>query len=451
MTAPHDPTDPRDQRDAPMDASRHDDDGADRSAIETRLADALSAYADTVEPAPGGWARLRGRVDGRVRTSRRAVVAVLAGAGAVAAAIALVVVLADDGDGPGGGVEMIPATPPTSGAVPTDPTGTTAPAEATTTTVAVPYGVDGVVAATADGRVVLLDVEGSEVRTLVDASEGRQVMQVALDPDRAHLWYLSKPAGTGGYGCGTLYEVATAEGATAASHGTGLHFALSPDGEHVAVSLRFDDSDPSTCNDDSMRSAISIRSTLSGDEQDRIAAEATAAKGPLFVQWLAWSPGGDRLAASICWEGCDVRVFDVAADADGGCPPGALCPASLPRTIADGVALVAEGSADYPAWTKDGRLVVNEHCCYPDDAGGSRVVAFDPATGARGEVLLDYADTPLRGITTDAGTPSTFQGDTRYLVVLYENSADIWVPPAAATTLAGDILAAAWAPGLVGR
>ncbi len=117
--------------------------------------------------------------------------------------------------------------------------------------------------------------------------------------------------------------------------------------------------------------------------------------------------------------------------------------------VHDGVALASEGSTDYPAWTKDGLLVANEHCCYPEEADGSRVVAFDPATGARGEVLLDYADTPLRGITTDAGTPSTYQGDTRYLVVLYENSADIWVPPAAATTLAGDILAAAWAPGLV--
>ncbi len=185
-----------------------------------------------MEPAAGAWARLRGRVDGGGRAPRRAVVAVLAGAGAVAAAIALVVVLAGDRDGSDGGIEMIPATPPTSGVVVTDPTATTvttAPA-ATTTTAPVPYGTDGVIAATADGRVVLLDVDGGEVRTLVDASEGEQVTQVALDPDRAHLWYLSKPAGTGGWGCGTLYEVATADGSTAVEHGTADHFALSPDG-----------------------------------------------------------------------------------------------------------------------------------------------------------------------------------------------------------------------------
>ncbi|MCZ7535398.1 MAG: hypothetical protein M5T61_05265 [Acidimicrobiia bacterium] len=304
--------------------------GADAPGADTeaRLRDALSAYAGTVEPAPGAWARLRGRVDGTGRTSRRAVVAVLAGAGAVAAAIALVVVLTGDGDGSGGGVDMIPATPPTSGAeapvtTGTPTTATTTPAP-TTTTVAVPYGADGVVAATADGRVVLLDVDGGEVRTLVDATDGEQVTQVALDPDRAHLWYLSKPSGTGGYGCGTLYEVATAEGATPEEHGTANYFALSPDGGHVALSLHFDESDRQTCTD-SLYGAISVRSTATGDELARLETGLDTETGPWAPSWLAWSPGDARLAASFCWEECDTRVFEIPFDAPE-CPPGSFCP-----------------------------------------------------------------------------------------------------------------------------
>jgi len=283
----------------------------------------------------------------------------------------------------------------------------------------------------------------------VARTDGAQVTQVALDPDRAHLWYLSKPSGLDAGSCGTLYEVALSAGATPERHGTATHFALDPGGEHVALSLRFDGSDPLTCVEESMEGAISIRSTASGEEQARIAAEKGIDAGPLFPQWLAWPPDGDRMASSLCWETCSVSVFDVSTERISSCTAGDPgCPDPI-GTYADGVGLAAEGSADYPAWTKDGRLAVNEHCCYPNEAGGSRVVAFDPTTGERGEVLLDYADTPLRGITTDAGLPSTYQGDTRYLVVLYESSADVWMPPSQATTLAGDILAAAWAPGLL--
>ena len=414
--------------------------------LEARLRDATHAYAETVEPAPDAWARVRGGADRAARPwgeRLRAPVAILAGAGAAAAAVGLVLLLTRGGDGGSGGVDMRPATTPGI----TEP----APPETSTTTgvtpTTVPYGIDGVIGATTDGRVVLMDSAGVEIRTLLKADDGRQVMQLALAPDRGTLWYLSKPAGQY-WGCGEVRSVpldpsGSVTSAAATAHGTANYFALDPEGARLALSYRFVAPDSSECSDSAVAGALSIRSIETGEEQARLVTGGDAEPGPMAPTSLAWSPDGGQLAVAFCWESCDARVFEVPA-------PGAGCPESG-CTIAygDGVPLAAEGSAEHPAWTKDGRVVVNEHCCYPDEAGGSRVVAFDPSTGARGDVLLDYADTPLRGISTDAGLPSTYQGDTRYLITIAEGSGDVWIPPAESTTLAGDVLAAAWAAGLV--
>ena len=134
MTTPREHGDPRAHRDhehddlgvtmsAPSD-HRNDDSHA---AVEARLRDAIGAYADTVEPAPGAWARLNGRLEGHAHDPRRAVIAVFAGVGAVAAAIALVIAMAGRGGESGGSVDMRPAaTPPVSDEVATS---TTQPAD----------------------------------------------------------------------------------------------------------------------------------------------------------------------------------------------------------------------------------------------------------------------------------------------------------------------------------
>lgn len=392
-----------------------------RDRVEERLRDAMGAYAAGVSDAPGTWARLRARITAAQRSRRlRAPLAALTGVAAAAAAIASVMMLTRDEPER---VEIRPAdTTPSPSTEPDEPAPTT---PATTAPVA-PQGDDGVIAATADGRVALLRLDGTEVSTLVEARDGEQVTQVALSPDRTHLWYLSKTAGYGGNACGTLYEAPLVDGQTAAAatleRGKGTHFALSPDGSEYALSVRIDENDPEGCDDSASESEIAVRSTATGEAQSRYGLGLNADEhAENFYQWLAWSPDGSQLAASLCWEGCDVEVIDL----DGG------------SQLLDG-----EGSLDYASWTADGRIVANEHCCWPNMAEGSRLVEFDPATGERGEVLVDYADTPLRGITAD---PS----GERFLVVLYENSVDVWQPPAQPETLAGDVLAAAWAPGLV--
>lgn len=393
-----------------------------RDRVEARLRDAMGAYAAGVSDAPGTWARLRARITAAQRSRRlRAPLAALTGVAVAAAAIASVMILTRDEPDR---VEIRPAdTTPSPSTEPEDP----APTTATTAPVA-PQGDDGVIAATADGRVALLRLDGTEVSTLVEARDGEQVTQVALSPDRTHLWYLSKTAGYGGNACGTLYEAPLVDGRAdpeaTVERGEATHFALSPDGSEYALSVRIDENDPEGCDDSAMRSQVTLRPTGAGGvralerassaDQDPAAPEA-------FYQWLAWSPDGSHLAASLCWESCDVEVIDL----DGG------------SQLLDG-----EGSLDYASWTADGRIVANEHCCYPNMADGSRLVEFDPATGERGEVLVDYADTPLRGLTADPA------GEW-FLVVLYENSVDVWQPPAQPETLAGDVLASAWAPGLV--
>lgn len=122
MTTPNDPADPRSHGDhepddlaAPASASSEPRRANSHDAVEARLRDAIGAYTDIVEPAPGAWARLNGRLESHAHSPRRAVVAVLAGAGAVAVAIALVVAMAGGGGDSGGSVGMRPAaTPPVS-------------------------------------------------------------------------------------------------------------------------------------------------------------------------------------------------------------------------------------------------------------------------------------------------------------------------------------------------
>lgn len=396
-----------------------------RDRVEARLRDAMGAYAAGVSDAPGTWARLRARITAAQRSRRlRAPLAALTGVAVAAAAIASVMMLTRDEPDR---VEIRPAdTAPSPSTEPDEP----APTTPTTTVPAAPQGDDGVIAATADGRVALLRLDGTEVSTLVEARDGEQVTQVALSPDRTHLWYLSKPAGYGGNACGTLYEAPLVDGRAdpeaTVERGEATHFALSPDGSEYALSVRTDENneyEPESCDDSSQGSQISVRSADTGAQRssNRIGLPADNA-AENFYQWLAWSPDGAYLAASVCWEDCDIWVIRLDEGVE-----------SL---------LSGEGSLDYAAWTADGRIVANEHCCYPNMAEGSRLVEFDPATGERGEVLVDYADTPLRGLTAD---PS----GERFLVVLYENSVDVWQPPAQPETLAGDVLAAAWAPGLV--
>ncbi len=175
----------------------------------------------------------------------------------------------------------------------------------------------GIVVARADGRVVLVDANWRDVRTVVPATPGTVITAMAVLPDGDHIVVQRRPSfsETDKQGCSTISEINLRTG-TSVELGNAVSFAVSPDGTHVAL-VRTDDAAGNCVGGNSTgatpQSSIIVRGIVDNNSQ-------TTTLGTGLAGGVAFSPDGRQLVVSRCTPGnCMDAIFDVASN-------GALSP-----------------------------------------------------------------------------------------------------------------------------
>ncbi len=330
--------------------------------LRTRAADMPAA----VEAAPATLHRARAR--------RRTKLAALGGGAATAIAL-VVAVVATMNPSDSTDVEIVPAT---------DPTETTAPHP----TPGAGIAAGAIVAATSDGRIVVLNDDGTIGRDVLDS--GGYIDTIAVRGDA--LWYLEKD--DEGAPCGTLTVAATRPGATLdpVVVENVADFAVSGDGEVLAYSGR-DNAAPEECAEGGGTGRIVLRGLASGAELV-VPHDGTSSSGdplPMHAERLALNHNGSMVAAELCWEGCNVAVFEVPADCVAG---EVVCDYGPPKW--DTATVVDDGDSGFAtAPVFQGETLAAVVCDCPFEGTPAMTVrTFDPSTGAETSVVRDVpADT----------------------------------------------------------
>lgn len=332
--------------------------------LRTRAGDMPAA----VEPAPGTLHRARAR--------RRTKLAALGG-GAAAAVAVVVAVVATMNPTDATDVEIVPAT---------DATETTAPHP----TPGAGIAAGAIVAATADGRIVVLNDDGTVGREVLDTG-GRYVDTIAVRGDA--LWYLAKDSE--GDPCGTLTVAATRPGVTLdpVVLANVADFAVSGDGAVLAYTGR-DDEAPEQCADGGGGTGRIVVRGVAGGGELVIPHDGTSSSGdplPLHAERLALNHDGSMVAAELCWEGCNVALLENPVD----CIVGDLvCDYQPPKW--DTATFVDDGDNGFAtAPVFQGELVAAVVCDCPFEGTPTMTVrTFDPSTGAETSIVQDVpADT----------------------------------------------------------
>jgi hypothetical protein len=251
------------------------------------------------------------------RTRRRTKLAALGGS-SLAAAVAVVAVGAlvardaDDAD-----IELRPAesTVVPSTAVPSTavPSSSVAPSSTVTTLPSALAIEPGTLVAATGGRIVTLQPDGTVDRTIVEV-DGR-VDELAVRGNT--LWYLTFDGEDAA--CGTLHHASAVTGADRETFGNVVGFGVSGDGNVVAMS-KLDWAQPDTCSPDGGTGRIVVRDLSSGSEA-AFPHDGTSSTGdPLawHAERVALNHDGSILAAELCWEGCNVALFDVPRECIDG-------------------------------------------------------------------------------------------------------------------------------------
>jgi hypothetical protein len=269
----------------------------------------------------------------------------------------------------------------------------------------------GIVVARRDGRIVLVDANWRDVRTVAPATPGTVVTGLAVLPDGDHV-VVQRRAGlsdTDKQGCGAVSEVNIGTGRSSPL-GDAVSFAVSPDGRRVALVGSNDTA--GDCIGGSPDGATPQSSIVVRELTDNSSRTTTLGTG--LAGGVAFSPDGHKLVVSLCSPGrCTVVFFDVASN-------GALSPSlrsaitaqgdDETRTYAPRLAWNAQGL--YVAHQPNNQVRVINLTTGQDDSyitketGGREIVSI-----ADRLYLIDPNGTSLSAINIDAAKITTVSPD----------------------------------------
>lgn len=377
--------------------------------LDDELRDALRAEADESRPVPDGWGRLQERLGHKGRRPHRWLLPVTAAAVVSLAAVGAWQLTRDDGVTVGVGGEnptsTATAATTTTPATVVSPATTVSPSSSAAPPTTMPLlpptsalpvaPPTTIVAVTLDGRVVVLDAGGAEVRELANLGDPRvsvpegpganHVAQVAITPDGATAYYdtCCEPA------VGTIFSVPTDGSRAPTPLAYGLGPAVSPDGRYLAYTAV---------------NALVVRDLVTGDE--RTFTDAAYDQSPLFGD-VAWSRDGTKVYYP--WQQSDAGGFTwwlVEVDVAAGTPPRPLAKADAaledPLALQDGlrVSVLAHSiRPDGRPGPNDGVLTVTPSALPP---GQTTVPGNDPATlGPLADWSYDSRTAVLLVVTED--------------------------------------------------
>lgn len=313
--------------------------------IDPRLRDALRGMADDAPAGDELWEKTEHRI--AVHRRRRTIGSGLASACAVVAVALGIVAIARETN------DVNVANPPvtsTTNVSSEDTEGVIDPAER--------------VVARLDGRIAIVDDEWKPIRTIARVGPQRFVRQLAIAPDGKTLYYLiDAEPGPFGSDCATLLavDVETGDERRIADART---FALTADGEHIALGMHADDS--RTCQGLQAGGEATIR-VVNAATGRLVWQWSSDELGASYVESLAWSPQDDRVATEVCDVTCQVLVVTGPGSHTGPFAP--VAPADQTVSL---------------AWGPDG-LWSLQVCCREPEADSDtrlRLVALDPVIGA---------------------------------------------------------------------
>lgn len=363
---------------------------------EDRLRDAAKSYTDPIQPAPGAWARVRERIDVEPRRSRRSAgrlaLAGFATAVVIALVITLVAVVRDDD---GGGERNIAADPRTAS------------------------GPEQLVAATEDGRLVVLDSStGAEIRELADdaATAVGAGNNVAVAPDGSAVYY----ARTIDVMCGgaPLTEVARVDVATGTveSVASAVRYpAMSPDGRLLAYT------GIPNCSDAGRD--ILVQDLQTGEGKWFSTEQWPIQQGIGLLSWAADS----RHLTFTPFDAPDEafpRVLDTLMDIPLDEAPRVLNP--------DGSRITGYYGTN---------LFIGTRCSAPDEPSHTAIVTFAPTSGAIEQTLFRIpVECPVGLVATDS------TGGSVLVVTQRPSRLYGWRVGEEPVLITDGIVAAAWLP-----
>ena len=339
---------------------------------------------------------------------------------AVVAAVLVTVVIAqarlrdDDSDD-----EVRTATESTAASSTTAPT-TTAPATDAS-----------ILVATTDGRLVVLDQSGAEVREAASATPGPTdslTFTIAVAPG-GDVAYVDRAGDTGCAGA-VIERVDLATGISEAV-ADGEAPAISPDGSKLAYTR--------CATEGGGFAGVVVRDLESGEEQQW----ALPVTGKNVVRFLSWAPDSQQLAYVLSLSDNDfplqeVRLVDTAT---GG---GSLADGRLVYSLPEGIPsfpVTYRGERDQLALAQQGA------------GGGAELVAVDPADGAVVETLLSVTADQLTfawsGLAFDAAGESALFVWMPLTATGARAADDLYLwraGEAAPVQIAEGVTAAAWLP-----
>jgi hypothetical protein len=359
--------------------------------IDERVRDALHAYADPIEPAPGSWDRIESRLDDRLPGERRPRTPLVFAAIGIFLIVALiaVAVVRDSNDNSN---VVVDKSSPTSG-----PAAAARPPQRVL--------VFGTTASGGGSMVILPSASRGGVGDMGSADGIRAGAPVAVTPDGAFAYVVRKSVGSTCGGGDSIFEQAIGSGARAGDEiPNATAPAVSPDGRDLA----YGDCDTSGEFDTVVLRDLRTNTT-----------SGTLTNRAWHVRRLQFSPDSKRLLMSTGGggSGSGTAEFEVG---DGYLQRGDFTP-------------IAPTLAGY--WRNDALLFVDR------SHRPATVIALPRSNGA-GETLLDGRG--IDGSITDV-VPN-LAGDAMLVVV--DHSRLYWWAPGMAKPVKLDdaVLGAAWMP-----